>query len=192
MRRTLHILRLAAACAALGVYAHAEQRTFTLDAAKSTIGYTLSGNFHTVHGTFHFKSGSLQFDAAGGFATGRFVADPNSGDSGSNARDNRMKRAILETEKYPEVVFSIDRIEGRVAANGESTVKAHGTLTLHGQAHEVEPLMLIATDANGARATCEITIPYVDWGLKNPSTFILRVSDKVVLHITAIGKITAQ
>jgi len=27
--------------------------------------------------------------------------------------------------------------------------------------------------------TTHITIPYIKWGLKNPSTFILRASDKV-------------
>lgn len=190
--RIVQIFRVAAACAALTLCAHAEQLTFTLDPAKSVIDFTLGATAHTVHGTFRFKSGSLRFDSEGGAASGTFIADANSGNSGNDSRDNRMKRSILETGKYPEVILAIDRIEGPIKASGESTVKTHGMLTLHGQSHEVEPLMLIATDANGTRATCEISIPYVSWGLKNPSTFILRVSDKVILHVTAIGKITSQ
>jgi len=40
--------------------------------------------------------------------------------------------------------------------------------------------------ANGpATATIHFTIPYVKWGLKNPSTLFLRVSDKVVIDIAA-------
>ena len=37
------------------------------------------------------------------------------------------------------------------------------------------------------RATAKIhfTIPYVKWGLKNPSTLFLRVSDKVDIDIAA-------
>jgi hypothetical protein len=34
-----------------------------------------------------------------------------------------------------------------------------------------------------------MVIPYVAWGLKNPSTFILRVSDKLDLDFDATGQL---
>jgi hypothetical protein len=34
-----------------------------------------------------------------------------------------------------------------------------------------------------------MVVPYVRWGLKNPSTFILRVSDKLDLDINATGRL---
>jgi hypothetical protein len=37
--------------------------------------------------------------------------------------------------------------------------------------------------------TMHITIPYIKWGLKNPSTFILRASDKVEIDIHAVGQV---
>ena len=38
-------------------------------------------------------------------------------------------------------------------------------------------------------AATDFIIPYVQWGLKNPSTFLLKVSDKVQMHIEASGSI---
>jgi len=37
--------------------------------------------------------------------------------------------------------------------------------------------------------TTHIEIPYVQWGLKNPSNFLLRVSDKVAIEIEATGHV---
>jgi hypothetical protein len=34
-------------------------------------------------------------------------------------------------------------------------------------------------------AATDFMIPYIEWGLNNPSTFVLKVSDKVQMHIEA-------
>jgi len=39
-------------------------------------------------------------------------------------------------------------------------------------------------------AATNFVVPYVEWGLKNPSTFILKVSDKVDIDIHASGHLT--
>jgi hypothetical protein len=36
------------------------------------------------------------------------------------------------------------------------------------------------------------TVKYQEWGMKNPSTFILRVSDKVAIHVHAAGRMAAS
>lgn len=184
-------IRLAILIALLTCSAFSQQRTFTLDPVRSTVHYTVSGNFHTVHGTFRFKSGSISFDPATGAASGKLIVDPSSGESGSEGRDSRMKRAILETDKYPEVVLTIDGIEGPIAPSGESAVKLRASMTLHGEAHPMVIPAQLSLNGEGASGTAEVVIPYVAWGLKNPSTFILRVSDKVTLEISAIGRLSA-
>jgi hypothetical protein len=36
-------------------------------------------------------------------------------------------------------------------------------------------------------AKVHFTIPYAKWGMKNPSTLFLRVSDSVEIDLTAVG-----
>ncbi len=182
------LLAVVAMCAAAG----AQERTFTLDPAASTVEFTLSGNFHTVHGTFHFQQGAVTFNVATGAASGTLVVEATSGASGNDARDRRMKREILETEKYPQVTLTFERIEGAIAPAGKSAVTVHGSMMLHGQAHAIDFPAEITIDGENATAIAELVIPYVAWGLKNPSSFIFRVSDKVTMHSSAAGRITPQ
>jgi polyisoprenoid-binding protein YceI len=176
---------------AVSAAATAQQKTFTLDPARSTVDFTLNGNFHTVHGSFRFKGGAITFDPNGA-ASGQLVVDAATGESGNDSRDHKMKHEILETDRYPDVVLTVEKIEGAISAAGVSTVRMHGTFLLHGQKHPVDIPAEINVSGEQARATGELVVPYVDWGLKNPSTFIFRVSKEVSLHITAVGRLAAQ
>jgi polyisoprenoid-binding protein YceI len=163
-----------------------------LDPGATHIGFTLGDVLHTVHGTFKLKSSDLWFDTSTGKAGGRIVVDARSGDSGSGARDSRMNKNVLESEKYPEIVFAPDRVEGPVNLAGDSTVKLHGQFAIHGATHDV--LMSATTHidpGNKLTATIHFAVPYVAWGMKNPSTFLLKVSETVEIEIQTAGEIRA-
>ena len=38
-------------------------------------------------------------------------------------------------------------------------------------------------------ASGKFIVPYVQWGMKNPSTFLLKVNDKVEIDLTAVGRV---
>src|SRR5690348_13402203 len=76
-----------------------------LDPASTQINFTLGDILHTVHGTFHLKDANLKLDPETGLAGGSLVVDAASGDSGSDARDSRMRSNILETGRFPEITF---------------------------------------------------------------------------------------
>src|SRR6202030_3781855 len=97
----------------------------------------VDSTMHTVHGTFTLKHGTLRLDPATGSVAGELVVDANSGASGNESRDHRMAREILESAKYPEIVFRPDRMEGALAAAGKSQVKLHGAFSIHGAQHDV-------------------------------------------------------
>jgi polyisoprenoid-binding protein YceI len=170
----------------------AQEQVFQLDITQSHVDFTLGAVLHTVHGKFQLKSGVLRFDPSTGAASGELVLDATTGDSGSNGRDKNMKRDVLETDKYPTIVFAPQKVAGTVPANGGSQVQMEGIMTVHGQAHPMTLVVPLVVNGNSASAEVRFVVPYVQWGLKDPSTFILRVSKTVDIDVHAVGTLTTQ
>lgn len=188
MLRNTFVLVLST-CAAL----HAEPRVgaremvLDLDPAQSEVNFTLLDVVHTVHGTFKLKSGAVRFDPATGKAAGEVIIDVTSGESGSRARDRRMHKDVLESSRYPDAVFAPDRFDGHFGPDGSADLQVHGVFKIHGAEHEVTFPMRIEMQGEQVAATTHFVVPYVKWGMKNPSNFLLRVSDKVQIEIRASG-----
>jgi polyisoprenoid-binding protein YceI len=171
----------------LGVPAFAQHTVVEVDPARTTVHFTLKTSLHTVHGTFQLKSGKVSFDPQTKKVSGLLVVDATSGESGNSGRDSKMHKEILESQKYPEITFAPLDVEGDVPPQGDSQVQVRGTFRIHGQDHVI--VIPVALHLAGAELTLDtdFSIPYLSWGLKNPSTFILRASDTVQLSIHASG-----
>lgn len=170
----------------------AQQSAFEIDPARTTVRFTLKSSLHTVHGTFRLKSGKVSFDPSTGKISGLLVVDAASGESGNSGRDAKMHREILESQKYPEIAFAPREVEGQVQAQGDSRVEVSGTCRLHGQDHEMTIPIVVRVLDSEFTFDADFSIPYISWGLKNPSTFILRASDTVQLSVHAAGKRTGD
>jgi polyisoprenoid-binding protein YceI len=173
----------AASCAA-------QQTSLELDPGQTSIRFTLGDVLHTVHGTFHLKSGALQFDRSSGKISGEIVVDARSGESGSGMRDRKMHKEVLESERYPDISFRPDRIEGQVVTTGRSTVQVHGIFRIHGTDREITVPADVEMLGDHWNATVHFTVPYAKWGMKNPSTLFLRVSDSVEIDMSGTGTAT--
>ncbi len=171
----------------LGVPAFAQQSALQLDPARTAVHFTLKTSLHTVHGTFQLKSGKVSFDPQTRKVSGLLVVDATSGESGNSGRDSKMHKEILESQKYPEITFAPLEVEGEVPPQGDSQLQVKGTFRIHGEDHVI--VIPVALQLAGAELTLDtdFSIPYLSWGLKNPSTFILRASDTVQLSIHASG-----
>jgi polyisoprenoid-binding protein YceI len=93
----------------------------------------------------------------------------------------------MESGRYPDIVFLPDRVEGKVTALGASTIQVHGMFTIHGAEHEITMPVRVEMAPGHWTATSHFTLPYVKWGMKNPSTFVLRVDQSVDIDIQASG-----
>jgi polyisoprenoid-binding protein YceI len=176
--RSQLLLTALAVCAAAG----AQEIVLNPDPAATTVEFKLSATLHTVHGSFKLKRGAIRFDPATGKISGEVVVDATSAVSGNDGRDRRMHREILESAKYPEIVFAPDRVVGAVAAQGVSQIQVHGMFRMHGAAHEITLPVQVRMSNGRAAAKTSFAIPYVQWGMRNPSTTFLHVSDKVEIE----------
>jgi polyisoprenoid-binding protein YceI len=167
----------------------AQEMTLELDPANTRIEFTLAATLHTVHGIFALKSGTVHFNPSTGSANGIILVDATSGDSGNGGRDHKMHQEILESQRYPEITFTPTKMSGRVELQGESKVQLDGVFKLHGTEHPMSIFLLVQMKQNSLSARAHVTIPYIAWGLKNPSTFVLHVSDKVNIDITTKGRV---
>jgi polyisoprenoid-binding protein YceI len=181
---------LAALC--LSPAARAQEVAVQLDPVQSKIDFTLGSSLHTVEGTFKLKSGAIRFDPSSGKISGSIIVDATSGESGNGGRDRKMHREILESGKYPEITFTPQNVKGTFNPNGPSMVEASGRFSLHGQDHEVTLAIEVQPAGRQLQMAAHFTIPYIKWGLKNPSTFILRASDKVEIDIQAVGRLVGD
>ena len=196
----VHFVRRIAAPACLASFAclvalfmapasRAQDSIVEIEPSQTKIEFSLGSTLHTVHGTFALKSSTIRFDPAGGKISGTIVVDATSGKSGNSSRDARMHREILESAKFPEIVFTIEQMTGNVAPDGASKVEISGQFRLHGQDHHVTLPVEVMAEGKKLHVAIHCVIPYVEWGLKNPSNFFLRASDKVEVDIHAIGHI---
>jgi polyisoprenoid-binding protein YceI len=156
--------------------------------AKTSVDFTLGDVLHTVHGSFNLKSGIVHFDPAISKISGEILVDAASGHSGSEGRDKKMNEDVLESGRYPDIAFRPDRVDGRVATIGASVVQVHGMFAIHGAEHEITVPVRVEMGPGWWTATLDFAVPYIKWGMRNPSTFLLRVDQSVDIKIKASGE----
>ena len=160
-----------------------------LDPAQTEIHWKLGG-LHPVHGTFKLKSGEFLFNPATGIAEGEILVDATTGESGNADRDKRMHDEVLESNRYPAIFFHPTQIKGAFkSGEGTQELQGEGTFNIHGADHPLELPLKVQVAAGMVTATTRFTVPYVEWGMKNPSRFLFRVSKQVEIEVTAKGTI---
>jgi polyisoprenoid-binding protein YceI len=160
-----------------------------IDPAKSNVHWTLESTVHTVHGSFAIKKGTLQLDTSTGKARGEIIVDAASGNSGNDSRDKKMHKEVLESGRYAEVIFRPDRVEGKIPPQGPFTVNVHGLLVLHGSEHELSVPAKAELVGDHWTGSAKFNVPFIDWGLKNPGNFFLKVNHAVEIDLELKGSL---
>jgi polyisoprenoid-binding protein YceI len=169
----------------------AAEQTLTLDPAKTRITFLLGATGHDVEGAFALRSGALRLDPATGAASGEIVVDLTVGKTGNDSRDGTMQEKVLKTPKFPVATLRAERFTGTLAASGSSQITLEGTLSLHGTDHPVKIPAKVAIAGTHLSATAELPVPFVEWGLTDPSIMFLRVEKVVQVRLVVEGELAA-
>jgi polyisoprenoid-binding protein YceI len=170
--------------------AFAQHQTFTVRPETSDVSFTLGGSAHVTHGKFHVHDGSIDFDRTNPKLSGSVIVAAGSGKTGSESRDKKMTNEVLDAPHFADVSFAPQSYEGTIAPAGDSTIQVTGTLTLHGTPHDLTVPMQIHIDGAHCTAKTHFVVPYVKWGLKDPSVFILKVAKEVDVNLTLVGQLS--
>lgn len=179
---------------ALGIMAPAaalaQHQTFAVNPDASEVRMTLNTTHEVVNGTFHIQSGSIEFDRGNPDMSGSVVVLTGSGKTGSDSRDKKMDKDILKVDQYTTVSFSPKSYTGKIAPTGDSTIQVSGVFTLLGNPHDLTIPMQIHVDGSKATARAQFVVPYVQWGLKNPSFMFWKAENDVLINLSLVGQVS--
>jgi len=176
----------------LAVPSLAQEQVLRLDPGESRVTFTLGATLHTVEGKMALKEGEIRFDRATGNARGRIVFDAARTTTDNEGRDEKMHAEVLESTKFPEIVFSPSKMTFTPKGAEGGTIVLSGTVSIHGAQKAVEVRADVTRAEDKVTADGTLQVPYVAWGMHDPSVFVLRVAKVVEVRIHAAGTLSPQ
>jgi polyisoprenoid-binding protein YceI len=168
----------------------AQQQTFIANLDASDVKITLKTTHEVVNGTFQIQSGSLAFDQGAAKMSGSVVVLAGSGKTGNGSRDKKMNKDILEVEQHATVSFEPRSYTGVIASSGDSTIQVSGIFTLLGTPHEITIPILVHREGATATAKAHFVVPYIQWGLKDPSFLFWKADKDVAIDLFLNGRLS--
>ena len=174
----------------LAPVALAQQQTFVANPDASEVKMTLKTTHEVVNGTFHIQSGSLAFDRSAAKMSGSVVVLAGSGKTGNGSRDKKMNKDILEVEQHATVSFEPKSCIGAIAPSGDSTIQVTGIFTLLNTPHEITIPILVHIESTTATVKAHFVVPYIQWGLKDPSFLFWKADKDVAIDLLLSGELS--
>ena len=168
----------------------AQHEKFTADPVKSTVSFTLGANDGEKHGTFHAQGASIEFDPKAHTIGGSVVVNAATGDSGNGSRDKTMTKSVLDAAHFADITFAPKSYTGDLAATGDSKIQVTGMFTLHGTPHEITVPVEVHIEGTSCTVKTKFPVPYVAWGLKDPSFMMFKVAKEVGIDLTLTGQLS--
>jgi polyisoprenoid-binding protein YceI len=118
------------------------------------------------------------------------TVDAASGQSGNQSRDKTMTTKQLKVQTYPTVTFAPAKFSGQVQDAGDSSGTVEGSFTLLGQAHPITVPMTVHVEGDHFTAAGNFVVPFVSWGVKDPSFMFMKVEKEVKIDLKLAGTVT--
>jgi hypothetical protein len=179
-----------ALAAVLAQASFAQHQTFVVNSDTSEVKIALKTTHELVNGTFHVQSGSIEFDPSTLKMKGSVVVLAGSGKTGNDSRDKKMNKDILKVEQYATVSFEPKAYTGAIALSDDSTIQVTGIFTLLGTPHEITIPILVHLEGTTATTKAHFVVPYIQWGLKDPSFMFWKADKDVAIDLFLAGRLS--
>jgi polyisoprenoid-binding protein YceI len=188
------VIRALALASALGlaVTAAAEPFRLVLDPAATEIRFTLGATLHTVRGRFALASGEVAFDPDTGAAGGEVRVDAKSGDTGIRRRDRVMHEEVLDSAAHPLLVLRPERLEVERRESDALAGRLLGRFEVRGRGHPIELRFEGRRQGALGEVRVRFDVPWVAFGLPNPSNAVLRVDETLAVEVSARGSLAPE
>jgi polyisoprenoid-binding protein YceI len=184
---TVAVLVVAALCTPP---ASAAQRTLDIDLEATSVVFSLGAALHTVHGTMRLRTGKILFDLDTGAAAGEVVFDARATETGNRRRDLNMHREVLESGSYPRISFRPTAVAGELVEGRRNRITLTGLVSVHGSDHLLEIVAEVGVAGTRLSGDASFDVPYVEWGMHDPSGLLLRVDKTVHVTLDVHGTVT--
>jgi len=155
-----------------------------LDPAASRLTFTIHRPGESIEGTAGRFEGEVHLDPAdlsrGAGVALRVVAV--SLETGNRMRDGKMRKAHLEVERFPEIVFRSTSIQVK-----ERKALVEGTLALHGVERSLIVPVAIRYDNGLFTAEGSVTLTYSDYGIPIPRFLWLVMDDAIEVRFRFVA-----
>ena len=113
-------------------------------------------------------------------------------DTGIGLRNRHMRDNHLETELYPQAVFTAGRVISTSApsltAGQRAKVRLAGQMTLHGVSREVVYDVDVGMDSTDTlTVNGEFTIKLSDYKIKRPKFLVVKLADEQIVRISLVA-----
>jgi polyisoprenoid-binding protein YceI len=179
----------AAACAAQDF----GQLHYRIDSTGSDLRWELPATLHTVRGSAPRLEGRVDAESSGGewAIRSRIAVRAAAMMTGNASRDRTMREKVLETDRFPEIVFETRRVVAdltRFRAGEHFTADVSGDLTVHGKPLPLRVPVDVAVFADGAVLSGSFPLLWKAYGLADPSFGLVKVREpmKVLFRLKAV------
>ena len=175
-----------------GSAARGAPQELRLDPVATSIRFTLGATLHTVEGSLRLDHGSLRFDPDAGSAEGEIVIDAKSARDGPRAAATRTCTATCSRASASRASSSGPSASKCSGATPRApTCGSSGQLELHGTPRPFAIPARLAARGDKIGIASSFRVDYVDWGMVDYSTFVLRVDRFVDVTLEAEGRLAA-
>jgi hypothetical protein len=170
----------------------ADEATFqiTRESVATQVTFELGAVFHTVHGRGQVKEAHLTHTLATGELAGAIELPAATLTTDNRRRDSKMHQQVLKSTEYPLIRMILRRADGILNPATGGALQIEADLVLLGRPHPVSfpaEITILDVETGRLRATGAFSVPYVAWGLEDPSSIFLRVDKEVRVTFSAVG-----